>query len=128
MDRVAGAVANGDLQLIRPVGGVEVDDIHPETERPGSAIRIPVGVEVELAEMKRRAREEDDVAPDPEQGHVGVPAHVVEDRVRRELGQGDGEGVPRRAEVRRDVDVERGGATAMRAGQNAVDVNLGPPV
>ena len=112
VDRPARGAAPGDraecvpdrrLELEAPGLDAEVDGVHAESPatpfpRPGSQS----AVEVELAEMERRHGEQEDVPPDPEQRHVGVPAHVVEHGIRRVLGQGDREvvGAGRRNGVR----------------------------
>ena len=59
---------------------------------------------------------------------MGVPAHVVEHGIGRELGQRDRDDVAGRTQESRDVDVERGRAGAVDAGERAVDADLRPPI
>ena len=117
VNHVTRAIAHGHIESIGSIGRVEVDRVHAEAEHPRALLRIPVRVDVELSEVERRRLEQEDVAPDAEQRHVRIPAHVVEDGVRRELGQRDGQGVSRRPEKRADLDIERGRPAAVHTGK-----------
>ena len=54
VDRGSGAVpADRDLQAVRPPVGVEVDDVHTETERPHAVVGIPVRVDVTSSPLRK---------------------------------------------------------------------------
>jgi hypothetical protein len=124
----AGGVPDRRLELDGSGFGAEVDHVHPQLERPRSCRALPVRREVELAEVELRHGEQEDVPPDSEQRHVGVPAHVVEHGVWGVLGQHDGEVVHARTEERGQLDVERRRPAAMLARERPVDEHLGPAV